>query len=1172
MVGKRHSKQPSNKAPSAPRTTRARAARSPAHAGSDEGEGANDSTPGQEPMDVDMDPTPPAPPPRRSTRLGGADAADRLDDGDAEPADEQEQPRRSGRLNGRRPEVFTTKASSKKVETRAATKAPTGRQNNRKAASRKASEPTEDQDMHVDEVGTAGEPGRIADATQEQGDRAGDRRPISPSYADVARGTRPSSPSPGQGSPSVRGPLARRSAYVSRASAASRTGAQAMESADAPASASAPQAFPRRAHESATPQHPPSSPPGSTSDSSPPGSTSEESQSEFEPPNASGPEQDEEDQDDGYVTPTPAPKLKKRYRPAVESPSTPRPAAKRPRPAIAPLPPFAGQERDDRMEVDGEQADSNGKENGGKGGKGRAGGKGKAKAKVGKEGKGKGKEKEKEKGKEKEGEEEAGKGKGRARARGDGSGGGDGLAGSQASGSSRPPPIRPPPAQHVPSHSGAGRKRARPDEIDGDAAHPSRRARKDSKGKGKAAAPDGDGDGGNGKKAPPKPKPGVDKGKGKAPPPDDEDDGEDDGQDAHPKRDKGKGKAPPEDADEPVPEMPLDMPGLFAPGDYLDDDAPLPDLDDLISFEDTDPTAPGPSNHRNAAGPSTARESRRERVRRAREENAANILCEEPGSAHAYSAGRLPDDARRRAEELGIEYTLGLLSIAQETNKPPELVFRIAGWMHSDSAHARRWQRANVFRRYWAATNPPDPSVSADERRAQMEAAYRQKVAELGSNPSHEDAMRHFKKEYDFCVQLDEHIIQNATSRQRQRQLDSLAQQFSRLALAANLNNGVAVVGYIVDLHAKANSAMFGGGAVYQELLRRYSGNFSEGLNQMSTLLRACDLRLRGLREDGEVDAGPPSEHELGWFPERNWDLDPDQNRSDEYLRILYELLRWDLGAIYHMANQRLSSRHTAVEPRQFPRTSWPDIAYRLGICLVNWPEVLRNNMPMEGMKRKPTGRTWSNVVAAMVNYRRRAEAESNRRGLTNEAALGWLLGSGVPALVPLPREYAVLPHFMLENNPIVQSPRPPTSARVANPRPTTFIRWGQSLRYQQDRNNGEDSRIKWQAYWKGERDDGLVHEDESDGGDHADSAPHVTPNDINRPGPNSQIRLWAPWDAFEASLGGLRRNAGLFDEDEERDPEEQDGQADEDEGASRADALERLKARRASKRKDGRK
>ncbi|KAL1739769.1 hypothetical protein HDZ31DRAFT_68604 [Schizophyllum fasciatum] len=235
----------------------------------------------------------------------------------------------------------------------------------------------------------------------------------------------------------------------------------------------------------------------------------------------------------------------------------------------------------------------------------------------------------------------------------------------------------------------------------------------------------------------------------------------------------------------------------------------------------------------------------------------------------------------------------------------------------------------------------------------------------------------------------------------------------------------------------------------------------------------------------------------------------------------------------------------------------------------------------MEGMKRKPSGRTWSSVVAAMVNYRRRAEAKSNRRGLTNEAALGWLLGSGVPALVPLPREYAILPHFMLENNPVVQSPRPPPSARVANPRPTTFIRWGQSLRYQQDRNNGEDSRIRWQPYWKGERDDGVVREDESDGGDGADNAPDVTSNDINRPSPNLLIRLWAPWDAFEASLGcGLRGNGKTAggdsdnndDDDDEGSSEEQDEQADEDEGASRADALEQLNARHASKHKDRRK
>lgn len=128
--------------------------------------------------------------------------------------------------------------------------------------------------------------------------------------------------------------------------------------------------------------------------------------------------------------------------------------------------------------------------------------------------------------------------------------------------------------------------------------------------------------------------------------------------------------------------------------------------------------------------------------------------------------------------------------------------------------------------------------VSSDERRAQMDNAYRAKMAELGPNPTTDQLMDHFKKEYDYCVEMDRQLIENATSRQRQRQIDALAQQFSRLALAANLNNGVAVVGYIVDLHARAHTGMFGGGAVYDKLLRRYSGNWTRGLEDVSTMLR----------------------------------------------------------------------------------------------------------------------------------------------------------------------------------------------------------------------------------------------------------------------------------------------------------------------------------------------
>ena len=85
-------------------------------------------------------------------------------------------------------------------------------------------------------------------------------------------------------------------------------------------------------------------------------------------------------------------------------------------------------------------------------------------------------------------------------------------------------------------------------------------------------------------------------------------------------------------------------------------------------------------------------------------------------------------------------------------------------------------------------------------------------------------------------------MIQNATARQRQRLVNQSAQQLSRVALGAHMGLGLAIVGYVVDLRSGAkgavNSAMFGGGASFGELLRRYKGNFIAGMNDVTTLLR----------------------------------------------------------------------------------------------------------------------------------------------------------------------------------------------------------------------------------------------------------------------------------------------------------------------------------------------
>ncbi|KAL1743154.1 hypothetical protein HDZ31DRAFT_65306 [Schizophyllum fasciatum] len=561
---------------------------------------------------------------------------------------------------------------------------------------------------------------------------------------------------------------------------------------------------------------------------------------------------------------------------------------------------------------------------------------------------------------------------------------------------------------------------------------------------------------------------------------------------------KGKGKAPASPVSEDEGDdraLNLNLPGVFSTEDFIADGAELPALDDtgLWTFE-------APADDPSASGSSSRR---------------AKKTSPEANDTPVYSAGRVPDEARRRVEAAGLQLLNVVAEVARETNKPLDTIFRLAGWMHPDSAHTRQWQRANVFKRWWASTNPPKPSESNEERQAAMNAAYRAKMDELGDLTDPEVVAQHFKEQYDFCVGVAEAVDKKMTTRQRQKEMDNLGEHFSKLALGVNMNSNAIVVGYVVDPSGRATSAMFGGGPVYQELLRRYSGNFFEGMHQITTILRSCSLSLRGLKEDGEVRAieanipHPVGDTE-GWFPSRDWSVH-EQNSSDGHLRILSELFRWDLNEIYRMAGERVTSRNVRKDLKKFPRKIFPDIAYKLGICLANWPVEWRENVPAGDNDRKPSTPGWSATMRKMLDFRKRAELESNLQGLEGEQALGFLLGAGVPVILPLPRPYIMQPLHMLAQNPIVQTLRLPHKDEEgkmvdeAQRRPASILTWGNSLRFQKDLEGDGDCRIRWQSFW-------------ADRGEDAD------PDDVNDPVPLGGMSLWAPWRSDKANEAVMRR------------------------------------------------
>ncbi|KAL1739240.1 hypothetical protein HDZ31DRAFT_77737, partial [Schizophyllum fasciatum] len=513
-----------------------------------------------------------------------------------------------------------------------------------------------------------------------------------------------------------------------------------------------------------------------------------------------------------------------------------------------------------------------------------------------------------------------------------------------------------------------------------------------------------------------------------------------------PRKDKGKGRAPTA-IDEENEQQLLNVPGMFNAGDFLEDDAELPDLSDMISFDAADMSGPSNTPNANGAGPSTSTSHRR----------GSGKASSNTGPIPTQSISRLQTAIRNLVELLFEE------SIA--CKKPVETLWRATGWVGLDCMRSRPWTRQQVFARHWAATNAPDPGA----RQARMHQAYKAKLARLGSDASEEALAEHFKDDYEFCVEVQEELLLRATPHQRQRIVNQTAEQLSRVALGAHMNSGIAIVGYIADIRGGAkgavNSTMFGGGPEYAEI--------------------SCDLRLRGLKEDTEipavVDTSPldlasaadQDGHPQGWFPYRNYALNPQKNRSDELIRILYAVLRWDLGAIYRLANRRLSSKHAEM-PNQLPRAQLADISYQLGIVLVNWIDELANNLPTSHrVSRKPAGRSWSNRVAEMLETRKKMERQSNSEGAEGLDALQYLMDHGAVAFVPLPRSAVKHRLSELGDNPIVMS---------GGRRPVAYLRWRSCDMYKKDLDNGTDSRVKWQSFWEDEQDDGLVHSSDSDG------------------------------------------------------------------------------------------
>ncbi|TRM60915.1 hypothetical protein BD626DRAFT_571296 [Schizophyllum amplum] len=434
--------------------------------------------------------------------------------------------------------------------------------------------------------------------------------------------------------------------------------------------------------------------------------------------------------------------------------------------------------------------------------------------------------------------------------------------------------------------------------------------------------------------------------------------------------------------------------------------------------------------------------------------------------------GPVPDDVRLAARTLGMKYLADLSALAFEKHVPVEELFVLEGWMHPDHSRPRVEQRSNMFRSWYSAMHAGE-NLSKRELQEASDAAYEQKMAELGPDATPDAIAEHLKEALIYSAYICSEKQKNGSRNKRTRHLRRTADHYSRMALATVLEEGMTPVGWIVDTHGRmgesAGAVMFRGGPAFKGMLTHFKDDFEQGLDFVDRILRHSQLT-----GDGTMAFVEPEN--CLYDPKRDW-TDKERkhpNPGDHALALIRQMTRDDLTLRSLEAKEPLSKNGKPGDIiRQFPRRHFPDLAYRLSLRLVGWPEAWTDAMPLgDQYNYKPSGDGVSAKAQELLRRRKTAEDRINSEGLRGAEAEAVLLECRAPAIVSLSKADCVGKSVAeLKRTAVVED-------EEGNPLMTLRKC---SNAYKLDKDNGQDTRVKWQEFWGPERRSGYVTDSDAD-------------------------------------------------------------------------------------------
>ncbi|KAL1659790.1 hypothetical protein GGF50DRAFT_119552 [Schizophyllum commune] len=431
----------------------------------------------------------------------------------------------------------------------------------------------------------------------------------------------------------------------------------------------------------------------------------------------------------------------------------------------------------------------------------------------------------------------------------------------------------------------------------------------------------------------------------------------------------------------------------------------------------------------------------------------------------SWTRGRMSEDLIAQGNALMNTYIDGLVDISKKGGKPLSFTFRKCGFRVPDAGKTRDQHIWNAYQQWHSATNAE----------GEARAAYRKKMKTLGKGPTDEAIYELFEPEITYVKNLHAEIKISERIKEREKALNDVAEDISRMSTGLSINNGFAIVAYVVDVEGTmggkfASSKIAGGGPAMEPMIQGYEGNWGKSMSEVTTVLRSYNLHALGI-------CPIPGQKMYPYYPRRDWRPASDKNPVDIYNQVMCECLRYDITKAYDRSGLRLSSTSTTGLIGQIPRevSKIANICFILGIHAVNWPDTLLECCPGRTKQSKP-GKGGTATLLSMLKKREEWEDEVNAgtQPPTDEA----LFKYGAVGFVSLSAEQFTGPLTAdMASTPIARGAYLDPSAQGAKAlsrltKYGVYATWESSPLFKTDLAQGSDSRRKWQDFWGDEQVD----------------------------------------------------------------------------------------------------